>query len=47
MEIRRITLQGHPRQKVFEPLSQQNKLGVVAYTWMSSYVEGVGRRIIV
>jgi hypothetical protein len=36
-DIRKIAVQGQPRQKVLQTLSQQKKLGMVAHTCHSSY----------
>jgi hypothetical protein len=44
-EIRRIAIQGWPRQKVNETLISVYKLGMVVHACHSSYVGYVNRRI--
>jgi hypothetical protein len=45
MEIRRITVQGQPEQKVRKTTSQQNKLDMVAHTCDPSYFRSIVRKI--
>jgi hypothetical protein len=46
-EISRITIQGHPRQKVRETPSKSISSGLVICAFHSRYTGGINKRIIV
>jgi hypothetical protein len=45
-EIRRIKVQGHPRQKVCKTSSQPQWLGIVVYACYPRYTEGLRSRLV-
>jgi hypothetical protein len=45
-EIKRIMVQDQPSKKLVEPYLK-NKLGMVAYSYKPSYLEGRGKKIAV